>query len=111
MKNIENFENELNCENNLKLTIKFVNDLKLIKNISIKKRLIDIPPTITKHRCFFGVFNYTSESDYISYDLYFDGKTITILKSISYDDEWGGDFYQQPIVDIKLKDLLKLKLK
>ena len=102
------FENDLNSEKNLKLTLKFVKELNLIKGVSINKRIIDIKPEITKHKVFFGLFNCITKSDAIDYDLYFDGKNITITKTTCWEDEWGGDYITQTIVNIKLKILKSL---
>lgn len=103
------FENDLNSKKNLELTLKYVKELNLIKGIATNKRIIDIRPEITKHKVFFGLFNCITESDHIYYDLYFDGKNITIIKTTSWDDEWGGDYVTQTIVNIKLKILKSLK--
>lgn len=103
------FENDLNSKKNLELTLDFIKELNLIKGVSINKRIIDIRPEITKHKVFFGLFNCITESEHIHYDLYFDGKNITITKTTSWDDKWGGDYITQTIVNIKLKLLKKLK--
>ena len=110
MKNIENFDNALNSKKNLESTKQFVNELNLIKNVPRRERIIDIKPTITKTKIFFGLFNCNDWSDHITYDLNFDGKTINIIKCTSYDDSYGGDYYEQTIVNIKLKELLNIKL-
>ena len=109
MKNIEKFENDLNSEKNLELTKKFVTELNLIKNVPIRKRIIDIQPILTKTKIFFGLFNYNNWSDRITYDLNFDGKTINIVKCVSYDNSYGGDYYKQIIINIKLKTLLNIE--
>lgn len=109
MKNIENFENELNSKKNLELTKEIINELNLIKNIPINKRIIDIKPILTKTKIFFGLFNYNNWSDDITYNLNFDGKIINIVKCTSYDDRNGGDYYEQTVVNIKLKTLLNIK--
>jgi hypothetical protein len=103
------FENDLNSEKNLKLTLKLVKELNLIKGVSINKRIIDIAPEIINTKSFFGLINSISTTDHIHYDLYFDGKNITITKTISWDDSWGGDYSTQTIVQIKLKILKSLE--
>lgn len=102
------FEIALNSKKNLELTLKFVKELNLIKNIPTNKRIIDILPIVKKHKVFFGLFNCKTYSDHIFYDLDFGGKNIIITKTSSYDDAYGGDFHKQIIVNIKLKTLLKL---
>lgn len=108
MKNIESFENELNSKTNLELTKNLVTKLNLVKNIPRYERIIDIKPVVTKIKYFFGLFSVNNWSDHITYDLKFDGKTINIVKCTSYDDSYGGDYYEQIIVNIKLKDLLNV---
>ena len=103
------FENDLNSKKNLKLTLKLVKELNLIKGVSINKRIIDIAPEIINIKSFFGLINRSSKTDHIHYDLYFDGKNITIIKTISWDDSWGGDYSTQTIVNIKLKILKSLE--
>ena len=105
------FENDLNSEKNLKLTLKLVKELNLIKGVSFNKRIIDIAPKIINIKSFFGLINSSSKTDHIHYDLYFDGKNITITKTISWDDDWGGDYSTQTIVNIKLKILKSLENK
>ena len=103
------FENDLNSKKNLELTLKLVKELNLIKGVSINKRIIDIAPEIINIKSFFGLINCSSKTDHIHYDLYFDGKNITITKTISWDDDWGGDYLTQTIVNIKLKILKSMQ--
>ena len=48
------FENDLNSEKNLKLTLKLIKELNLIKGVPINKRIIDIAPEIINIK---NVFN------------------------------------------------------
>lgn len=99
---MNNFDSDLNSENNLKLTLKYVKDLKLIKNVSINKRILDIKPIKTKKKLLF--ISYNKYSDHIYYDLIFDGKNLKIIKNI----EWSTGKIEYTVVKIKLKILLKL---
>lgn len=106
----EEFENDLNSEKNLKLTFKFVKELNLTKNIPTSRVLIDIPPVITKNKMFFGLCTFNDATDHVYYKLFFDGKVIKIIKFTWYDDgdNLGMDYYQDLIVNIKLKKLKKI---
>ena len=104
----DQFENDLNSKKNLKLTLEIIKKLDLTKDIPINKRIIDIKPKIIKNKVFFGLINCNTETDHIYYDLYFNGKNITIVKTTSYDDAYGGGYYTNTIVNIKLKTIKKM---